>query len=526
MTEPAAVTQPKGPSLNRSTGIVGGMTLLSRVLGFVREIMLATAFGAGAAMDAFLVALQIPNFGRRMFAEGAFSQAFVPVFTETKTQQGHEASREMVSVVMGTLGGVLSLITLLGCLAAPVLVWMFASGFASDAGKAELAAELLRWTFPYLMFISLTSMAGGVLNAYGRFALPAFTPVILNLCLIASAFIGDGGVQVLAYAVFVAGVLQFAVQLPALAKLRLLPRPRWAWGDGRVRRILKLMVPVLIGSSIAQISLLLNSNLSTHFGDGSVSWLYYANRLMEFPLGIFTIAVGTAILPALAAQHALAEPQKFSATLDWALRAILIIGLPAAFGMVLAAGPLVAAVYGHGRFDAHDVQMTTWALWAYGAGFMGFSLVKVLVPGFYARQETKLPVRYAIIGLVVGMAFSLGLFVVHRASGIEGAHVGLAISTSLTAWVNAGLLFRRLRADRIYLPGAGWGAFAGKITLATLAMSGVIYLFYAPIAQWLELGALARGGRLALLIAAAIGAYFSVLLLLGVRPRDLRPQRG
>ncbi len=523
---PASPPANQGPSLNRSTSIVGGMTLLSRVLGFVREIMLATAFGAGAAMDTFLVALQIPNFGRRMFAEGAFSQAFVPVFTETKTQQGHEASREMVAVVMGTLGGVLSLITLLGCLAAPVLVWMFASGFASDAGKAELAAELLRWTFPYLMFISLTSMAGGILNAYGQFALPAFTPVILNLCLIASAFIGDGGVHVLAYAVFVAGVLQFVVQLPALAKLRLLPRPRWAWGDGRVRRILKLMVPVLIGSSIAQISLLLNSNLSTHFGDGSVSWLYYANRLMEFPLGIFSIAVGTAILPALAAQHALADTRKFSATLDWALRAILIIGLPAAFGMVLAAAPLVAAVYGHGRFGAHDVEMTTWALWAYGAGFMGFSLVKVLVPGFYARQETKLPVRYAIIGLVVGMAFSLGLFAVHRAVGLEGAHVGLAISTSLTAWVNAGLLFRRLKRDRIYVPGAGWGRFALKVTLATLAMSVVIALFHVPIADWLALGPLARGGRLAVLIAAAIAAYFGVLVALGVRPGDLKPQRG
>ena len=523
---PPSPTAAKGPSLNRSTGIVSGMTLLSRVLGFVREIMLATAFGAGAAMDAFLVALQIPNFGRRMFAEGAFSQAFVPVFTETKTQQGHEASREMVAVVMGTLGGVLSLITLIGCLAAPVLVWLFASGFASDAGKAELAAELLRWTFPYLMFISLTSMAGGILNAYGRFALPAFTPVILNLCLIASAFIGDGGVHVLAYAVFAAGVLQFLVQLPALHALKLLPRPRWAWGDGRVRRILKLMGPVLIGSSVAQISLLLNSNLSTHFGDGSVSWLYYANRLMEFPLGIFTIAVGTAILPALAAQHALADTQKFSATLDWALRAILIIGLPAAFGMVLAAGPLVASVYGHGRFNADDVQMTTWALWAYGAGFMGFSLVKVLLPGFYARQETRLPMRYAITGLIIGMAFSLALFVAHRAAGFAGAHVGLAISTSLTAWVNAALLFRRLRADGIYVPGAGWGVFALKIVLATAAMSGVIALLHGPIAGWLELGALARGGRLLVLVFAAIAAYFTVLLALGVRPRDLRPRRG
>ncbi len=526
MTDPSANLKIKPPSLNRSTGIVGGMTLLSRLLGFVREIMLATAFGAGASMDAFLVALQIPNFGRRMFAEGAFSQSFVPVLTEVKTTQNHAEARQLVAVVMGTLGGVLSLITVLGCLAAPLLVWAFASGFASDVAKAQLAGELLRWTFPYLMFISLTSMAGGILNTYGRFALPAFTPVILNLCLIASAFIGNGGVQMLAYAVFVAGVLQFLVQLPALAKLRLLPRPRWGWGDGRVRRIVKLMVPVLIGSSIAQISLLLNSNLATQFGDGSVSWIYYASRLMEFPLGIFSIAVGTAILPALSAQHATADTTRFSATLDWALRAILIIGLPAAFGMVLAAGPLVAAVYGHGRFGTEDVRMTSWALWAYGAGFMGFSLVKVLLPGFYARQETRLPVRYAVIGLVVGMSFSLALFVLHRAVGFVGAHVGLAISTSLTAWVNAALLFRRLRKDGTYTPAAGWGRFAVKITFATVAMALVIVWLHAPIADWLALGSWARGARLLVLIVAAIATYFGVLAALGIRPRDLRPRQG
>ena len=502
------------------------MTLLSRILGFVREIMLATAFGAGAAMDAFLIALQIPNFGRRMFAEGAFSQAFVPVFSETKTNRSHEEARDLVAVVMGTLGAVLSLITLIGCLAAPLLVWVFASGFADQADKAQLAAELLRWTFPYLMFISLTSMAGGVLNTYGHFALPAFTPVILNVCLITSAFVGDGGVQVLAYAVFLAGILQFAVQLPLLARLRLLPRPRWGWGDGRVRRILKLMGPVLVGSSVAQISLVLNSNFSTHFGNGSVSWLYYANRLMEFPLGIFSIAVGTAILPTLSAQHATLDTRRFSATLDWALRAILIIGLPAAFGMVLAAGPLVASVYGHGRFSADDVQMTTWALWAYGVGFMGFSLVKVLVPGFYARQETKLPMRYAITGLIVGMAFSLCLFLVYQRTHFAGAHVGLAVSTSLTAWVNAMLLMRRLRADGIYVPDAGWRRFAGQVGLATIAMSAVIFWLYQPIAQWLSWSPLERAGQLALLIFAAMGAYFGVLLALGVRPRDLKPRRG
>ncbi len=260
-------------SVFRNTGVVGSMTLLSRVLGFVREILLAKVFGATGGMDAFLVALMIPNFGRRMFAEGAFSQAFVPVFTATKTTGTHAEARDLVAVVLGTLGGFLSVVTLIGCLAAPALVWLFASGFATDSQKSALAAELLRWTFPYLMFISLTSLAGGVLNAYGRFAVPAFTPVILNVCMIATIYINASSVQVLAYAVFAAGILQFVFQLPSMKLLDLLPRPRWAWGDPRVRRIVGLMVPVLIGSSIAQVSLLLNTNLSTHLGDGRVSWL-------------------------------------------------------------------------------------------------------------------------------------------------------------------------------------------------------------------------------------------------------------
>jgi putative peptidoglycan lipid II flippase len=518
----ATTPKSKKSTLARSTGIVSAMTLLSRILGFVREIMLARQFGAGSGMDAFLVALQIPNFGRRMFAEGAFSQAFVPVFTEVKTTRSHDEARDLMAVVLGTLSGVLSLITLVGCLAAPVLVWVFASGFSADGDKAALTESLLRWTFPYLMFISLTSLAGGVLNAYGRFALPAFTPVILNLCLIAAAFIGDGGAHILAYAVFAAGILQFLAQLPALWGLKMLPPPRWAWRDARVQRIFKLMVPVLIGSSIAQVSLILNSNISTHFGDGSVSWLYYANRLMEFPLGIFSIAVGTAILPALSVQHSLSEGSQFSATLDWALRALFIIGLPAAAGMVIAAHPLVATVYGGGRFTAHDVTMTTYALWAYGAGFMGFSLVKILVPGFYARQDTKTPVRFAITGLCCGMAFSVAVLIADRTLNFAAAHVGLALSTSITAWVNALLLFFRLRRGGVYQAGAGWPAFMFKIAAATLAMALVVWAFDGLEPIWMQFASLERAGRLALMIAAAVVAYFLVLIILGVRPRDLR----
>lgn len=517
---------PSSRSLLRASGVVGLMTLLSRLLGFVREVMLATAFGAGAAMDAFLVALMIPNFGRRMFAEGAFSQAFVPVFTETKTTGTHEEARDMVAVVMGTLGGILSLITVLGCVAAPLLVWAFASGFASDPDKAELAAGLLRWTFPYLMFISLTSMVGGVLNAYGRFAVPAFAPVILNLCLIASAFVDSGSVWALAWAVFAAGILQFVFQLPLLWKLRLFPLPRFAWRDPRVQRIFKLMIPVMIGSSVAQISLLLNNNLSTHLGDGSVSWLYYANRLMEFPLGIFSIAIGTAILPALSAQHATRSPEAFSATLDWGLRLMLVIGLPAAVGMVLMAGPLVATVYGHGRFGADDVRMTAYALWAYGLGFIGFSLIKVLVPGFYARQDTKQPVRFAIIGLVVGMTASVVLFVLAQDRDWPAAHVGLAASTTLTAWVNALLLLRRLRRDGIYQPSAGWWGFALRLLLANLVLGAVVVAGAGDLSHWLTASAGERALHASWLIAAAVFVYFALLALSGMRPHHFRRRTG
>jgi putative peptidoglycan lipid II flippase len=329
---------------------------------------------------------------------------------------------------------------------------------------------------------------------------------------------------VLAYAVFAAGILQFLFQLPSLKRLDLLPRPRWAWGDPRVRRIVSLMVPVLIGSSIAQVSLLLNTNLSTHLGDGRVSWLYYANRLMEFPLGIFSIAMGTAILPALAAHHATQSTERFSATLDSSLRALLVIGLPAAAGLILLAGPLVATVYGHGRFTALDVDMTTYALWAYGIGFIGFSLVRVLVPGFYARHEMKLPVRYAVSSLIIGMSMSLALFTVNAFWPIPAAHVVLAASTSLTACLNAAFLFKRLRRDGIYAPAPGWMAFGLRVGAATIVMSVALVIFAGPLSHWLALDAIHRGLRICILIAAAIAVYGGVLLAAGLRYGHIRDQ--
>jgi putative peptidoglycan lipid II flippase len=505
----------------KSTSVVGAMTLVSRVLALVRDVEFARIFGAGSGMDVFLVAQMIPNLGRRMFAEGAFSQAFVPVFTATKTTGTTEEARDLVAVVMGTLGGVLSLVTLVGCLAAPLLLALFASGFAADPVKSELGADLLRWTFPYLMFISLTSLAGGVLNAYGRFAVPAFTPVILNLCLIFSMFIDASSVRVLAYAVFVAGILQFAFQLPALMRIHMLPWPRWGWTDPRVRRVVSMMVPVLIGSSVAQISLLLNTNFSTHLGDGPVSWLYYSNRLMEFPLGIFSIAVGTATLPTLAGLYASRATEQFSATLDWSLRMIALIGVPATAGLMLLAGPMVATIFGRGDFGPEDVRMTTYALWAYGLAFLGASLVKVLLPGFYARHEMKQSVRSGIIALVVGMAFSIALLTWHHFSPLPAPHVVLAASTSVTACLNAALLFRRLRRDGAYAPSSGWGVFALRIGAATAAMTGLVLGFAGPLADWLALDTWHRCLRLAALILAALGVYFGALFALGLRYRHL-----
>lgn len=500
------------------------MTLLSRMLGFVRDVMLAVAFGAGGGMDAFLIALKIPNFGRRMFAEGAFSQAFVPVFTETKTTRTHAEARELVSVVMGTLGGVLSVVTLVGCLGAPLLLYIFAPGFSSSADplKHQLGTDMLHWTFPYLMFISLTAMCGGVLNTYGRFAIPAITPIILNICLITAAFISAGSIYVLAYAVFIAGILQFLFQLPLMRKLDLLPRPRWGWRDLRVRHIMGLMLPVVVGSSVSQISLLVDSALASLQGDGPVSWLYYADRLMEFPLGVFSIAVGTVILPTLSMQHATKSPTAFSATLDWGLRTMLVIGLPAAVGLVLLAGPLVATLFGYGKFTDHDVAMSTYALWAYAPAFMGFSMVKVLVPGFYARQETRAPVRCGIIALVAGSTLSVTLFWVARWTHFSAPHAGLALATSFSACVNATLLFMRLRKDKIYRPGAGWKVFFLRMLLANGAMAAVVLLMSVPLTQWLAETMHQRALRLAELITAAVVVYFAMLALCGIRLKDFR----
>lgn len=513
-------------SLHRSTAVVGLNTFASRVSGLVRDTLMAILFAAGPGMDAFLVAFKIPNFLRRISAEGAFTTAFVPVLAETKTRGSDAEVRELVQVVSGTLGGVLLGVTAIGVLVAPLLILLFAPGFYDTPDKFELASNLLRLTFPYLFFISLVSLAGGILNTYGHFGVPAVTPVLLNLCLIGAALMlapqFEQPVTALAVGVFLGGVTQLAFQVPFLWKLGLLPRPRWGWRDSRVRKILRLMLPVLFGSSIQQIALLLDTIIASFLITGSVSWLYYADRMMEFPLGIFTIAIATVILPSLSAQHAKQSAETFSHMLDWALRLLLVIGTPAMVGLFVLARPLLTTLFQYRAFTPNDVMMAGYALSAYAFGFMGFSLVKVLLPGFYARQDTMTPVRFGIIALSSGMLMSLGFVGTALWLKFPAPHAGLALATSLGAFINAGLLFRRLRRDGVYRPEAGWGRLVFTVTAANLLMAGLLVYMAGDLQSWLDWGFRERAWRLVATIASGGASYFAVLYLLGLRPAVFR----
>ena len=506
-------------ALLKSTGVVSAMTFLSRILGFLRDMVFAQVFGAGAATDAFFVAFKIPNFMRRLFAEGAFSLAFVPVFSEYKTGRTRAELNELAARVAGTLGGILLVVTIVGELAAPLLIAIFAPGFLDDPERYRLATEMLHLTFPYLMFISLTAFAGAMLNSFGRFALPAFTPVLLNLVLIPAALLlaprFDEPIVALSWGVFVAGVVQFLFQLPALARLGLLVRPRWGWRSPGVQRVLKLMVPTLFGSSVAQINLLFDTLLASFLVAGSVSWLYYSDRLMEFPLGMFGVALGTVILPSLSRQHVESSPEQFSATLDWALRWAVLVAAPAAIGLALLAGPMLTTLFQYGEFQADDVRMASRSLIAYAFGLLGFMLIKVLAPGFYSRQDTKTPVRIGIIAMVSNMALNVALI-------FPLAHAGLALATSLSAFLNAALLFRKLREADVYRPARGWARFLRQVASANLAMAGLLLWGVAGLEIWLERSAAERALHLVAWIVAGAVVYGAVLWLAGIRPRDLK----
>ncbi len=515
-------------ALLRSTSTVGAMTLLSRVLGLARDLVFARFFGAGLGMDVFVIAFQIPNFLRRMFGEGAFSQAFVPVFSEYRRKKSPAEVRDLADRVAGTLGLILLGITVIGVFGAPLFILIFASGFAAEPDKFDLSVQLLRITFPYLLFISLTAFAGGMLNTFGRFAVPAFTPVLLNLSLIAAALWAATWfatpIEALAWGVFLAGMVQLLFQLPFLARLGLLPRPRWGWRHEGVRRIMRLMLPALFGSSVAQINLIVDRVIASFLVTGSISWLYYSDRLMEFPLGVFAIALATIILPGLSARHAEQDAGAFSATIDWALRLVCVLAVPAAVGMFVLAGPMLATMFNYGEFDAYAVEMASWSLMAYAIGLLGFTLVKVLAPGYFARQDTRTPVRVGVISMLANIVFNLLIVIPMIRAEFVAPHMGLALATGLAAFLNAGLLYKGLRKSGVYVPGAGWWPLMIRVLIANLVMAAFLVPMAGALAGWIGQEWESRVLRLSGCIAGGTLVYVLTLLVTGLRPGHLRGQ--
>ncbi len=510
-------------NLLRALATVSGMTLLSRILGFVRDFVIARTFGAGLATDAFFVAFKLPNLLRRMFAEGAFSQAFVPILGEYKNKRGDQETLLLIDHVTGILALVLFAVTAVGVAAAPLLVWISAPGFTADMGKFELTVTLTRITFPYILFMSLVALAGGILNTWSRFALPAFTPVLLNVAFIGMALFAvpyfDPPVLALGWAVFLGGVLQLAIQIPALRRIAMLPRPslnwRAAWADPGVRRILTLMGPALLGVSVSQISLLINTIFASFLRTGSVSWLYYADRLMEFPSGMLGVALGTILLPSLSKYHASENHLEYSKLLDWGLRLTLLLAAPAALALALLAVPLIATLFHHGAFTGDDVFQTRDALVAYSIGLLGLILVKVLAPGFYARQNIRTPVKIALISLLATQAMNLAFIGwLH--------HAGLALSIGLAACLNAALLYRGLRRQGVYQPQAGWPAFSFKLLAALVVMGGALWLASGSDAAWLAYPLAERLIRLSALVGLGAIVYFATLWAFGFRLGDFK----
>lgn len=538
--------------LLRSAAVFSSMTFLSRISGLVRDQVYAQVFGASAAMDAFVVAFRIPNFMRRLSAEGSFSMAFVPVLAEYKARGDHAAVKALVDRVAGVLSASLLLVTALAIAAAPWLMQVFAPGFPAGSEQAELATLMLRITFPYALFISIASLVGGVLNSYQRFAIPALSPILLNVSMIAAALClapqleswGYEPVLALAWGVFAAGILQLAFQLPSLARLGLLPRPRWDVAHDGVRKIMKLMVPTLFGSSVAQFNLLFNTLAASLLVGGSVTWLYYSDRLLEFPLGMFGVAIGTVILPHLSSRHAEADPAGYSRGLDWGFRLCLLVGVPACLGLVLCAEPLLATLFQYRNFTAEDVRMSALSLMAQSLAVPAFLLVKVLAPAFYSRQDTRTPVRAALVSIAVNAACTLLFFVLlvvvsptgqaalAAADGswlgalklIPGAHALLALAIAVAGWVNALQLAWYLRRARVYQPQPGWGRFLRQLALASVLMAAAVIALRLLWWDWSAWAWWERGWRLALLVGTGGAVYAAVLLAMGYRPRDLRGQ--
>lgn len=521
----SAPLKTKSRSLLRSSLLTGSMTMTSRVLGLVRDIVLASVFGAGGAMDVFAVAQKIPNFFRRLFAEGAFSQAFIPVLSEYREQGSLVVVKDLVDKVAGCLGSVLLVVTLVGVFGAWGIAYAFGGGYDDDPEKFALLTDLVRITFPYLMLISLTGFAGAILNSYDRFAIPAVTPLFLNVFMIAAALFGVAWfatpVHALAWSVVVAGLFSLLFQLPFLRQIHLLPSPKVQWSHPGVKRILLLMAPALFGVSVTQINLLLDTRIATELGDKFASWLFYSDRLVELPLGVFGVAIATVIMPSLSRQSISQEPEQFSKTLDWAIRFVVLIALPATVALVVLAEPILFTLFHRGAMQTSDILMSSYSLKGYALGLFAFMLIKVLVPGYFARQDMKTPVRTGIIAIAANIAMKpLVVFPLVFFWGL--GHVGLALTTAIAAYVNAFLLYRGLRRQKIYNPAGNWPSLWLRYGFANAVMAAVLLGFLCYWTDWQYWGAMERIPRLMVVCVSGAIAYVAVLFAIGVRIKDFK----
>lgn len=511
----------KRHGLLRSSAITGTMTGVSRVLGLVRDVVLARVFGPGDGADAFFLAFKIPNFLRRLFAEGAFNQAFVPVLSEYRSQKSLADVQGLINSVSAWLGGVLLLVTATVLVAAPLIAFPIAYGFTSDPEKFALFVDMLRITFPYLFLISMTAFAGAILNSYDRFAIPALTPALLNVSLIASALLlapyFTQPEVALAWGVLIAGISQLLFQLPFLARLQLMPRPAFVRGHEGVGRIIRLMIPALFGVSVSQINLLFDTFIASLLVAGSVSWLYFSERLMDLPLGIFAVAIATVVLPSLSRKHAERSADEFAALMDWALRLVLLIALPASVALILIAQPVIITLFQGENFTAFDVVQVTSSLQAYTLGLLAFMSIKIFAPGFYSRQDTRTPVRIGVIAMVVNMVLNVVLVFVFGM-----AHTGLALATSLAAFLNAGLLFAGLLREGVFRFQPGWLLFSVRLLIANIVMAVFLVVFSGQWELWLERGTSERVLQLTMLCAGGLLVYGVVLWLCGMRPGQFR----
>ncbi|QUM75213.1 murein biosynthesis integral membrane protein MurJ [Moritella sp. 24] len=512
--------------LIKSGLIVSSMTMISRILGLVRDVIVANLMGAGAAADVFFFANKIPNFLRRLFAEGAFAQAFVPVLTEYQQTGDKQKIRQLIASVSGTLGVLVTIVTLFGVIGSPLITILFGAGWfvdwlndGPDAHKFELASFMLKITFPYLWFITFTALSGAILNTLGKFAVAAFTPVFLNIAIIGAAlFIAPTLEQPevgLAIGVFIGGAIQFLFQIPFLAKQKMLVKPRWGWRDPGVTKIRKLMIPAMFGVSVSQINLLFDTFIASFLMTGSISWLYYSDRLLEFPLGLFGIAIATVILPALSRTHSANSDRQFKQTMDWGVRVVLLLGIPAMMGMIVLASPMLKVLFMRGEFGADDVSMASMSLMAYGSGLLSFMLIKVLAPGYYARQDTRTPVKFGIVAMISNMGFNIVL-------AIPFGYVGLALATAGSATLNAGLLYWGLHKEGVYKVNSDTGIVITKLFLSAGLMAGLVQYAKPDMQQWYAWGLLDSSLCLFGLIGLAAISYFMALLVFGLRPRHFK----